>query len=117
MCRPPRPPLRALAAWPQGSAAWQAAVLRPGRASVGACQHALGLLITYALKSLVLFFFLSPFSYKLWLADWGYNTAEERAAAAALPGVRLLSRPQFCELLKWGVVMEVRGLQPFWPAA
>lgn len=52
-------------------------------------------------------------SYKLWLADWGYNTAEERAAAAALPGVRLLSRPQFCELLKWGVVMEVDdGCEP-----
>ena len=59
----------------------------------------------------------SPSSYKLWLADWGYNTAEERAAAAALPGVRLLSRPQFCELLKWGVVMEVGGRQPLWPAA
>ncbi|KAL4448327.1 hypothetical protein ABPG75_005546 [Micractinium tetrahymenae] len=52
-------------------------------------------------------------SWKLWLADWGYNTPEERAAAAALPGVRLLSRPQFCELLKWGVVMEVDdGCEP-----
>ena len=50
--------------------------------------------------------------WKLYLADWGYNTAEERAAAARLPGVRLLSRPQFLELLRWGVVMEasvVRG--------
>ncbi|KAI7843756.1 hypothetical protein COHA_002654 [Chlorella ohadii] len=42
--------------------------------------------------------------WKLYLADWGYNTAEERAAAARLPGVRLLSRPQFVELLRWGVI-------------
>lgn len=47
-----------------------------------------------------------PCRWKLYLADWGYNTAEERAAAARLPGVRLLSRPQFVELLRWGVVME-----------
>lgn len=46
--------------------------------------------------------------------DWGYNTPEERAAAAALPGVRLLSRPQFLELLKWGVVMEVGGRTGGW---
>lgn len=45
--------------------------------------------------------------WKLYLADWGYNTPEERAAAAQLPGVRLLSRPQFLELLRWGMVMEV----------
>ncbi|PSC70318.1 hypothetical protein C2E20_6217 [Micractinium conductrix] len=51
--------------------------------------------------------------WQLYLADWGYNTPEERAAAAALPGVRLLSRPQFLELLKWGVVMEVDdGCEP-----
>lgn len=50
---------------------------------------------------------LLPCSWKLYLADWGYNTAEERAAAARLPGVRLLSRPQFLELLRWGVVMGV----------
>lgn len=55
----------------------------------------------------------APSSCKLWLADWGYNTEGERAAAAALPGVRLLSRPQFCELLKWGVVMEVGGWAGF----
>ena len=44
------------------------------------------------------------------MADWGYNTEEERAAAAALPGVRLLSLPDFCELLRWGVVMGVSAL-------
>lgn len=49
---------------------------------------------------------LRPSRWKLYLADWGYNTADERAAAAKLPGVRLLSRPQFVELLRWGVVME-----------
>ena len=46
------------------------------------------------------------FRWKLYLADWGYNTPDEQAAAAKLPGVRLLSRPQFLELLRWGVVME-----------
>lgn len=52
-------------------------------------------------------------SWQLYLADWGYNTPQERAAAAALPGVRLLTRPQFCELLRWGVVMEVDdGCEP-----
>lgn len=45
--------------------------------------------------------------WQLYLADWGYNTEEERAAAAALPGVRLLALPDFCELLRWGVVMGV----------
>ena len=47
--------------------------------------------------------------WKLYLADWGYCTAEERGAAAGLPGVRVLTRPQFLELLRWGVVMEVGG--------
>ena len=45
--------------------------------------------------------------YNLYLASWGYCTDEERAAAARLPGVRLLTLPQFCELLRWGVVMGV----------
>ncbi|KAF8063748.1 hypothetical protein HT031_003605 [Scenedesmus sp. PABB004] len=51
--------------------------------------------------------------WQLYLADWGYNTAAERAAAAAAPGIRLLSRPAFLELLKWGVVMGVDdGCEP-----
>ena len=40
--------------------------------------------------------------WRLYLADWGYNTADERAAALSLPGVRLLSRPQFIDLLARG---------------
>lgn len=42
---------------------------------------------------------------RLWsgvrLCDRGYCTEEERAAAAATPGIKVLSRPQFLELLKW----------------
>jgi hypothetical protein len=45
--------------------------------------------------------------YSLYLAAWGYNTEEERAAAAALPGVRVITLPQFCELLRFGIIMEV----------
>lgn len=52
-------------------------------------------------------------SYQLYLAAWGYNTAEERAAAAALPGVTVLRLPQMLELLRWGVVMGVDdGCEP-----
>lgn len=50
--------------------------------------------------------------YQLCLASWGYCTAEEQAAAVQLPGVRLLTLPQFRELLRWGVVMEVRRRCP-----
>lgn len=51
--------------------------------------------------------------WKLYMADWGYNTAAERKQAKATPGIRLLSRPQFLELLKWGVVMGVDdGCEP-----
>lgn len=32
---------------------------------------------------------------QLFLADWGYNTAPERQAAAADPGIQLISLPQF----------------------
>ena len=45
--------------------------------------------------------------YKLYLADWGYNTAEERKAASQLPGVKLPSLKQFCELLRFQLVMGV----------
>ena len=46
--------------------------------------------------------------YCLYLAGWGYNTEEERAAVAGLPGgVKVLTLPQFCELLRFGIVMEV----------
>ena len=38
--------------------------------------------------------------YRLYLADWGYNTPQERAAAAALPRVRLLGLRDFGELLR-----------------
>jgi hypothetical protein len=45
--------------------------------------------------------------FSLYLAAWGYNTEEERAAAANLPGVRVITLPQFCELLRFGIIMEV----------
>ena len=51
--------------------------------------------------------------YQLYLADWGYCSAADLAAAAALPGVRRLSLPGFLELLRWGVVMGVDdGCEP-----
>lgn len=37
----------------------------------------------------------------------GYNTEEERQAAAKSPGIKVLTLPQCCELLKWGIIMEV----------
>jgi len=45
--------------------------------------------------------------FNLYLAAWGYNTPEERQAAAKLPGVRVISLQQFCELLKFGIIMGV----------
>lgn len=45
--------------------------------------------------------------YKLYLAGWGYNTAEERERAATLPGVQVIDLESFCELLRWGIVMQV----------
>lgn len=43
----------------------------------------------------------------------GYNTAAERAAAKATPGIRVLSKPAFIELLKWGILMGVDdGCEP-----
>jgi phosphoglycolate phosphatase-like HAD superfamily hydrolase len=45
--------------------------------------------------------------YSLYLAGWGYNTEEERAVAARLPGVRVITLKQFCELLRFGIIMEV----------
>lgn len=51
--------------------------------------------------------------WKLYLADWGYNTEAERAAAAATPGITVLSRQAFIELLKWGLAMGVDdGCEP-----
>lgn len=50
---------------------------------------------------------------KLYLAGWGYCTAQERAAAAAAKGIQVLALPQFCELLKFGLVMQVDdGCEP-----
>lgn len=45
--------------------------------------------------------------YKMYLAAWGYNTAEERGAASRLPGVQVITLPQFCELLRFQIIMEV----------
>jgi hypothetical protein len=45
--------------------------------------------------------------YSLYLAAWGYNTAEERAAARTLPGVTVIDLPSFCELLRFGIIMNV----------
>lgn len=43
----------------------------------------------------------------------GYNTAAERAAAKAAPGIHVLSRAAFIELLKWGILMGVDdGCEP-----
>ncbi|GAB4817350.1 hypothetical protein N2152v2_004396 [Parachlorella kessleri] len=53
--------------------------------------------------------------WRLHFATWGYSTEAERTAVAqgALPGVRPLGLPQFCELLRWGVVMGVDdGCEP-----
>lgn len=51
--------------------------------------------------------------WNLYHAGWGYCTDDERALAAALPGVRPLTLPQFRELLRWGVVMGVDdGCEP-----
>jgi len=40
-------------------------------------------------------------------ASWGYNTAQERQDAAAMPGVRVIGLEGFLELLKFGIVMNV----------
>lgn len=43
----------------------------------------------------------------------GYNTAAERKAAKSTPGITVLSRPAFVELLKWGILMGVDdGCEP-----
>ncbi|CAL8468778.1 g8319 [Coccomyxa elongata] len=53
---------------------------------------------------------------QLYLADWGYNTEEERQAAVKCPGIKVLTLPQCCELLKWGIIMEVDdGCEPTQP--
>ena len=40
--------------------------------------------------------------WELYLVDWGYNTAAERAAAAAHPRIRLVSPATFADLLAGG---------------
>lgn len=45
--------------------------------------------------------------YSLYLASWGYCTEEDKKEAAAAPGVRVITLPQFCELLKFGIIMGV----------
>jgi phosphoglycolate phosphatase-like HAD superfamily hydrolase len=42
--------------------------------------------------------------WQLHLAAWGYCTMEEQAEAEAMPGVSVLSLPDFLELLRWGLV-------------
>ena len=42
-----------------------------------------------------------------WLCCRGYNTDIERRKAQDMDGVRLLSLPDFCELLRWGIIMGV----------
>jgi hypothetical protein len=37
--------------------------------------------------------------WSLYLVDWGYNTPDERAAAAGNPRIELLSVPQFADLM------------------
>ncbi|KXZ55807.1 hypothetical protein GPECTOR_2g1357 [Gonium pectorale] len=46
--------------------------------------------------------------WSLYLADWGYNTEEERDAARREPGIRLLSLAEFRRMLTLGA----DGLQP-----
>jgi len=38
----------------------------------------------------------------LYLVDWGYNTPEERASAAAHPRITVLDVPAFRKLLRVG---------------
>lgn len=45
--------------------------------------------------------------YRLYLADWGYNTATEREMAQNVKGIQVVDLQSFCELLKWGIVMKV----------
>lgn len=45
--------------------------------------------------------------WKLYLASWGYCTASEVEAARLTPGVKVLQLPDFVELLKFGLVMQV----------
>ena len=40
--------------------------------------------------------------WQLYLVDWGYNTADERAAAAANPGVELIGVEGFAKLMGEG---------------
>ncbi|KAK9914914.1 hypothetical protein WJX75_002260 [Coccomyxa subellipsoidea] len=50
---------------------------------------------------------------QLYLADWGYNTEEERQEASYLPGIKVMTLAQCGELLKWGIIMEVDdGCEP-----
>jgi hypothetical protein len=40
---------------------------------------------------------------KLYLADWGYNTASERESAENDPRIQLLSRSQFVQICPTGL--------------
>ena len=45
--------------------------------------------------------------YQLYLESWGYATSEEVDRARATPGVRVLDLKDFCELLRFGIIMNV----------
>lgn len=45
--------------------------------------------------------------YQFYLASWGYCTTEEIDRAKGMPGVRVISLEDFCELLRFGIVMNV----------
>ncbi|KAK9835756.1 hypothetical protein WJX74_007318 [Apatococcus lobatus] len=44
---------------------------------------------------------------KVYLADWGYNTEDEREAAEKMSGLLTINLKQFAELMQWGMVMGV----------
>lgn len=51
--------------------------------------------------------------WRLYLADWGYATAEEIEEARETPGVTVLSLNGFLEMLRWGLSMGVDdGCEP-----
>ncbi|GMH39255.1 hypothetical protein BSKO_07153 [Bryopsis sp. KO-2023] len=51
-------------------------------------------------------------NWNLYLADWGYNTEDDQAEAKKM-GINCLTLREFCEMLKWGLVMGVDdGCEP-----
>lgn len=51
--------------------------------------------------------------YTLYFATWGYSTPEEKNLVLRLPGIQPLTLPEFCELLRWGLVSNTfDGCEP-----